>query len=142
MGKKYHPKEGIHFRILKCAEEAGSTGIQIVNIIEKLELSEDDKSILTDASGSRYHNKVIKLKSTNSDYYVLTFEGKRRLVEYETLKQARSSSNKAMAVAIVAIMISITMLVFNRVDSNLLTTINDKIDRIIKAILLIAASFL
>ena len=51
--------------------------------------------------------------SPNSDKYMLTFESRFKLLEYEELNDARKSSKRAMAIAIISIILTLFSILYS-----------------------------
>jgi hypothetical protein len=97
----------VYIKILKYANDnPGFTLQQIIDILP------DQKGIIYREITNR---KQIFVQSTEDakDNYMLTFEGRMLLLQYEELEQARKSSRNAMFIAILAIVISFASIILS-----------------------------
>ena len=92
-------KNDIYIKILKYANE--NPGFSFQQITDAFP---DQKKLITE---ELRRNRIFIDVSPNSDQYMLSFESRFRLLEYEELNEARKSSRRAMLVAIAAILITL-----------------------------------
>ena len=89
----------IYIKILRFANE--KPGFSFQQITDAF--PDQKKLIIEELRRSRIFIDV----SPNSDQYMLSFESRFRLLEYEELNEARKSSQRAMFIAIASILITL-----------------------------------
>ncbi len=98
--------EDIHIRILRYALE--HPGFTHAELKENLSLTYDQQVFI----GTQVHDNsgfftMIGNKGDNLGYkYMLSFEGRSRLLEYDELKEARQNSRQAFWISIFALTVS------------------------------------
>lgn len=95
----------IYIKILKYAND--NPGFSFQNIYD---VFPNQKELLY----REIHRKQIFINSSpNLDQYMLTFEGRMFLLEYEELNDARKSSRAAMIIAIISILLTFLSIVYS-----------------------------
>lgn len=89
----------IYIKILKYANE--NPGFSFQKITDAFP---DQKKLIVE---ELRRNKIFINVSPNSDQYMLSFESRFQLLEYEELNEARRSSRKATFIAIASILITL-----------------------------------
>ncbi len=70
--------------------------------------------------------------SSNSDKYMLDFESRFKLLEYEELNEARQSSKRAMTIAIISILLTLFSIIYSIIFISEVEVVN--LGKVVKSI--------
>ena len=98
-------EKDIHIEILKWAKNNPSfTSDELISKFP------DEKQFLEIEIDKKENSIFTKRKSGESKEFLLSFEGRFKLLQYQELEEARKSSKWAIRIAIIAIIITLTAL--------------------------------
>lgn len=112
---KTNDVEDIHIKILRYA--LNNPGFVVIDLCRFFELTEEQKIfLLSQLNRKEFFEQVGTINAREGDInssaylakYMLSFEGRSRLLEYDELKEARENSHKAHITAMYALGLSAT----------------------------------
>ncbi len=100
-------KEDLHIKILRYA--LANRGFTVYEIQEGLGCSQEEKVFIQEEiySSSDYFTSVGSTETGYAPKYMLSLEGRMRLLEYDELKEARQNAYEAKIMALAAFMVSV-----------------------------------
>jgi hypothetical protein len=117
-------KNDVYVRILEWANE--NQGFSFGDILNAFP---DQKELI---NKTIQKGQVFIQVSPNSDKYMLNFESRFNLLEYEELNDARQSSKRAMTIAIISILLTLFSIIYSIVFVSKVEIVN--MDKIVKTI--------
>lgn len=109
-------KNDVYVKILDWANE--NPGFSFGDILEAFP---DQKELITKTIQK---GQVFILVSPNADKYMLNFESRFKLLEYEELNDARKGSKRAMTIAIISILLTLFSIIYSIVFVSKVEVVN------------------